>query len=512
MALFHGKSLIASHRSTSVGATFQVTSPLDQSKLPGDFLPATLEEVDAALTAAREASREFRASSGETRATFLEKIADNLERVRDDLIDRAHLETGLPPLRLQAELKRTTGHLRMFAGVARSGSWQDPRIERSEPNRQPLPKPDLRRVFQPIGPVVVFGASNFPLAYSVAGGDTASALATGNPVIVKAHEAHPGTSELVGNAIAAAVHSIGLPFGIFSLLQGPGKLLGVPLVTHPATRAVGFTGSTFAGRILIDAAAKRPDPIPVFAEMGSLNPITILPSALEQGGEALADKLIASITNDAGQFCTKPGVILLQAGEKAEAFLQRLADRLGKATPVPMLHPGIHESFVKGVASLKEYAASTPSLSLVATKPAENGSLQGSPHLFRTDAATFLALEPLRHEYFGPLAILVTLSSTDEIESVLRSLGGQLTATLFCDEADPLAPELLPFLSEIAGRVIVNGVPTGVEVNSASQHGGPWPACSDSRFSAVGPSALLRFVRPVAYQNVPQHLLPEALR
>lgn len=464
------------------------------------------------MAAARDASRAFRASSGETRATFLEKIAENLERVSDDLIDRAHLETGLPPLRLQAELKRTTGHLRMFAGVARSGSWQDPRIEPADASRLPLPKPDLRRAFQPIGPVVVFGASNFPLAYSVAGGDTASALATGNPVIVKAHEAHPGTSELVGNAISAAVHSIGLPAGIFSLLQGPGTLLGVPLVTHPVTRAVGFTGSTHAGRILLDAAARRPDPIPVFAEMGSLNPITILPSALKKAAGTIADKLIASITTDAGQFCTKPGVILLQEDPESEDFLKLLADRLKSVKPVPMLHPGIHDSFAKGIGKLHEFAASHPSLTLVATQPAETGTLQGSPHLFSVDARTFRENEMLRHEYFGPLAIFVTLPSTDEIEPVLRSLGGQLTATLFCDETDPLAPDLFPLLTEIAGRVIVNGVPTGVEVNSASQHGGPWPACSDSRFSAVGSSALLRFVRPVAYQNVPRHLLPEALR
>jgi len=512
MALFHGKSLIACHRSTSEGESFQVISPLDQSKLPGDFLPATLEEVDAALTAAREAFRAFRTSSGEIRATFLEKIAENLERVSDDLIDRAHLETGLPHPRLQSELKRTTGHLRMFAGIARNGSWQDPRIEPSDTDRQPLPKPDLRRIFQPIGPVVVFGASNFPLAYSVAGGDTASALATGNPVIVKAHEAHPGTSELVGNAIAAAVHSIGLPPGIFSLLQGPGKLLGAPLVTHPATRAVGFTGSTVAGRILMDAAARRPDPIPVFAEMGSLNPITILASALASNATVIADKLIAAITTDAGQFCTKPGVILLPDGESTETFLQLLADRITKVKPVPMLYPGIHESFTKGLEKLHKLADSRPSFNLIASQPAEPGTLQGSPHLFRTDARTFLTDELLRHEYFGPLAILVTVPYTDGIEPVLRSLGGQLTAALFCDPTDPLAPELLPSLTEIAGRVIVNGVPTGVEVNSASQHGGPWPACSDSRFSAVGPSALLRFVRPVAYQNVPQHFLPEALR
>jgi NADP-dependent aldehyde dehydrogenase len=263
----------------------------------------------------------------------------------------------------------------------------------------------------------------------------------------------------------------------------------------------------------MDAAAKRADPIPVFAEMGSLNPITILASALAKDANAIADKLIASITTDAGQFCTKPGVILMQEGESTEAFFQLLTDKLAGVSPVPMLHPGIHESFGKGVAKLRELSGhEASSVSLIASQPAQPGTLQGSPHLFRTDAETFLGDETLRQEFFGPLAIFVTLSSVDQIEPVLRSLGGQLTASLFADDADAAAKELLPLLSEIAGRVIVNGVPTGVEVNSAIQHGGPWPACSDSRFSAVGPSALLRFVRPVAYQNVPGHWLPEVLR
>lgn len=508
MAALHGKSLIAGHPSRSDGETFRITSPIDLQQIDGVFVSAGLEDVNLALESAREAFPAFKASSGETRAAFLEAIAANLDELETVIIERANLETGLPPRRLKSELDRTTGHLRMFAQIARDGSWLDPQIEPGDPHRQPIPKPDLRRIFQPIGPVVVFGASNFPLAYSVAGGDTASAFCTGNPVIVKAHEAHPGTSEIVAEAIHAAAKTIGLPPGIFSLLQGPGKLLAVPLVTHPATRAVGFTGSTHAGRILIDAAAKRPDPIPVFAEMGSLNPITILASALENHSESIAQKLIPSITNDAGQFCTKPGVILVPDGAAADSLLGFLKNLLEAVRPVPMLHRGIHRTFHEGVETLSKHAG----VQTLASRNAESGTLHGSPHLFLTDAKTFLADEFLRQEFFGPLAIIVRVSSVSETEQVLRSLGGQLTASIFCDVNDSVAHDLFPLLTEIAGRIIVNGVPTGVEVNSASHHSGPWPSCSDSRFTAVGPKALLRFVRPVTYQNTPTEFLPAALR
>ncbi len=505
MASLHGKSLIAGQRSDRTGETFKVFSPVTLEELPGDFLPAVGEEIGLAMDAARDAFRAFRRSSAETRAQFLETIATNLIDLGEDLIARAHLETGLPPARLRSELDRTTGHLRMFAGIARKETWRDVKFEAADPGRSPTPRPELRRSFQPIGPVVVFGSSNFPLAYSVAGGDTASALATGNPVVVKAHEAHPGTSELVAGAIIAAAEQVGLPAGVFSLLQGSGKELGIPLVTHPATRAVGFTGSTHAGRIFIDAAAKRPDPIPVFAEMGSLNPVVILSSALEQDGGHIAGLLVPSITNDAGQFCTKPGILLVPEGPATDDFLGLLATKIEALRPVPMLHRGIHQTFHESAAKLRGH----PAITVIARKDGAAGTLEGSPHLLRTDAGSLLGDGFLRHEFFGPLAIVVTCSSQDETEAVLRALGGQLTASLFSRPDDPEAQEILPLLEEIAGRLIVNGVPTGVEVNSAIQHGGPWPACSDSRFSAVGPSALLRFVRPVAYQNFPGGLLPD---
>jgi alpha-ketoglutaric semialdehyde dehydrogenase len=497
MATPHGKSLIAGKRSPRSGKTFQAFSPVELNSLPGDFLPAELDEVDEAMKAAREAFPSFRATSGETRAAFLEAIAGNLISLGAGLIRRAQLETGLSENRLRGELDRTTGHLKMFAAIARDGSWQDLRHEPALPERQPTPRPDLKRIFQPIGPVAVFGSSNFPFAYSVAGGDTASALATGNPVVVKAHEAHPGTSELVAGAILSAAESMSLAPGVFSLLQGPGKLLAVPLVTHPDCRAVGFTGSTNVGRILIDAAARRPDPIPVFAEMGSLNPVVILPSALEDQSDEIADLLIRSITTDAGQFCTKPGVVLVPRTQRTEHFINQLSLKLAAVSPVPMLHRGIHEDFQKGAAKLR----SLSSVALIAHKPADPGTLQGEPQLFLTDYGSFLSGDDFRREYFGPLSIFVTYPDSDSIRPVLRSISGQLTASVFSEPTDPALDPLLPLLGEIAGRVIFNGVPTGVEVNSAIQHGGPWPACSDSRFSAVGPDALRRFIRPIAYQN-----------
>jgi len=501
---FHGRSLIAGKQAPSSREAFTVFSPLTLETLPAEFFPATQEEVDLAMEAARAAFPAFRASSGETRATFLEAIASNLLQQEDALLEYAGLETGLPLPRLKSELARTTGHLRMFAAIARDGSWLDLRHEQALPDRQPAPRPDLRRAFRPIGPVVVFGSSNFPLAYSVAGGDTASALATGNPVVVKAHEAHPGTSELVAEAIIAAAASAGLPAGVFSLLQGSGKDLGVPLVTHAATRAVGFTGSTHAGRIFVDAAAKRPDPIPVFAEMGSLNPIVILPSALEGDPQGIADRLAASITTDAGQFCTKPGIILVPEGAAGEDFLKRMADSVATLKTVPMLHRGIHATFHERSGKLR----ALPQVSILARKEGAEGTLEGGIQFLRTDAEAMLHEPLLREEYFGPLSIFVTWSTPGQIEPLLRSLGGQLTASLFTSEGDPFAADLLPVLEEIAGRLVLNGMPTGVEVNSASQHGGPGPASSDSRFSAVGPAALLRFVRPVAYQNFPASLLP----
>lgn len=505
---FHGKSLIGGKKFPEEGTCFTVISPVTLETLPGEFLAANVAAVDLALTAAQAAFPIFSSSSNQTRADLLESIASHLNSIEPTLIVRAGLETGLSASRLKVELSRTTAHLRMFADIARDESWLDLRHVTADPGRHPTPRPELRRVMRPLGPVVVFGSSNFPLAYSVAGGDTASALATGNPVVVKAHEAHPGTSELVAEAILSAIAAVGLPPGVFSLLQGSGKDLGIPLVTHPSTRAVGFTGSSAAGRIFMDAAATRPDPIPVFAEMGSLNPVILLPSALQRNSAGIAQMLAKSITTDAGQFCTKPGIILLPSTSEGSLFMEHLKALGGSLETFPMLHQGIYGAYNKGVDKLR----SLPEVQTILHKPGRQNSLEADIHFLFSDSGNFLSHGLMRQEYFGPLSILVSWESLAEIETILRSIGGQLTASIFAGENDPLAEAILPLLEECSGRIIANGVPTGVEVNAAMQHGGPWPASSDSRFTAVGPAALLRFVRPVSYQNFPETLLPDYLR
>lgn len=508
---FHGQSLIAGRRAAGSAPHFHAVSPLDSRELPGEFATATEAEVDAAMNAAKEAAATFRDTDGETRAKLLEAIAAGIEALGDTLIERAMLESGLPRPRLEGERGRTTAQLRMFAQLARDGSWVDARIETAVPDRKPVPKPDLRRVMQPIGPVVVFGASNFPLAFSVAGGDTASALVTGNPVVVKAHEAHPGTSELTGEAIAAAVRGAGLPAGVFSLIQGNGRTVGPWLAKHPATKAIGFTGSLAAGRALFDAAASRPDPIPVFAEMGSLNPIVILPGTLAAKPAETAGALAVSATAGAGQFCTKPGVIVTQGREGLDAFRGALADAFAAVPPTTMLHAGIAASFGKA----SEALAVHPALTLIgrAGADADPTATQGRALMAETTAGQFLAHPELAHEVFGPYSLLVVASSGEEVTRVLDALGGQLTASVFGEDTElSAAAPLIERLSEIAGRVIVNGVPTGVEVCASMQHGGPWPASSDARFTSVGTAAYQRFIRPVSYQNCPQILLPSSLK
>lgn len=494
----HGHSLVAGRRSAGSGTLFHAVSPIDGAVLTGDFRVAALDDVDAALQGAAEAAAIFRTASGETRAQLLEAIAAGILELDEELIERARLETGLLEPRLRSERARAVAQLQMFASITRDNGWVDARIETGNP--------DLRRMMLPLGPVVVFGASNFPFAYSVAGGDTASALATGNPVIVKAHEAHPGTSELVGEVITAALRATGLPAGVFSLLQGSGRILGAPLAHHPQTKAIGFTGSLTAGRALFDAAASRPDPIPVFAEMGSLNPIVILAGGLTDPSAASA--IARSVLDGAGQFCTKPGVILLPSSPAAEDFRETLAASVSAAIPTAMLHAGIAASFANSCAALTTH----PALEVLARATTAPTGGQGAALVVATDAAAFLADDALRHEVFGPFAIIVTYQSIAEAGEVLRSLGGQLTASLFGHAEEIGASNLLNLFQQIAGRVIVNGVPTGVVVGSAMQHGGPWPASSDSRFTAVGTTALQRFIRPVCFQNVPDSLLPPALQ
>jgi alpha-ketoglutaric semialdehyde dehydrogenase len=506
----HGHSLIGD-RKVAGTQTFRARSPLDSAELEPPFQMASELDVDAALRLADEAFQTYRETTGEARAAFLERIGDEIMAIGDALIARAHLETGLPEARLTGERARTVNQLRLFAQVAREGSWVDARIDNAIADRPPVPKPDLRRMLVPIGPVVVFGSSNFPLAFSVAGGDTASALATGNPVIVKAHSGHPGTSELVAGAVARAVESSGLPPGVFSMLHGAGKVIGMALVRHPSTTAVGFTGSRVAGRALFDAAAARPDPIPVFAEMSSVNPVFILPHAMGERAAKVAEGLKNSVTMGVGQFCTKPGLVFGLGGEAFDAFQTTLSGLLETVAPATMLHAGISEAYHEGLA----HASAVTGVAVVArsSHASDAARTHGEAVIARTDSVNFGARPELAEEVFGPYALLISASNLSELEQIARNLDGQLTATVHGtpnDLAD--AAPLLRILEQKAGRLIINGFPTGVEVCPSMHHGGPYPATTDVRFTSVGTAALCRFVRPVCYQDFPPELLPPSLR
>src|SRR5215469_538447 len=507
----HGKNFIGDNLSTGSGESFQATNPSDSSALLPVFHAASESDVHAAMEMAESAFTAFRETTDEQRAVFLERIADEIIALGDELILRAGAETGLAGARLVGERTRTVNQLKMFAQLMREGSWVDARIDTAIPDRQPVPKPDLRRMLVPIGPVVVFGSSNFPFAYSVAGGDTASALAVGNPVVVKAHERHPGTSELTAEAIRRAVTACRLPAGVFSMLHGFGKTVGVALVKHPFTKAAGFTGSRTAGRALFDAASARPDPVPVFAEMSSLNPVFILPEVLRERGNQIAEGLKNSVTLGAGQFCTKPGLVFGCQDAAFEQFHKYLAQSLETVAPTTMLHAGIFESYRKGVARLAGIGG-VEVLARSKEKP-ETGKTQAESVLVRTDAKNFQKYPELAEEVFGPLSILIAAPSISELEEIAKNLEGQLTASVHGTVNDlKNAKGLLQILERKAGRLIINGFPTGVEVCPSMTHGGPYPATTDARFTAVGTAAYLRFVRPVSYQNFPAQLLPAALR
>jgi NADP-dependent aldehyde dehydrogenase len=506
----HGNSLIAGAPIKARGRAFHAISPLDSSELEPAFHECHLEDVDHALTRAEEAFATYRKIGAEQRAAFLEKIAEEILAIGDDLLQRAHLETGLPLDRLTGERGRTAGQLRLFAEIVREGSWVDARIDTALPDRKPVPRPDLRRMLRPLGPVIVFGSSNFPLAFSVAGGDTASALAAGNSVVVKAHRAHPGTSELVAGAINRAVEKCGMPHGVFSMLHGAGSEIGVALVKHPLARAAGFTGSRFAGRSLFNAAAARPDPIPVFAEMSSLNPLFILPGALRERGAQIAEGLKNSVTMGVGQFCTKPGLIFGIGSAEFESFAETFATAMREAAPGTMLHPGICKSFHDGLDAMHK----VPGVVVMATSAleAEPKRTQGEPAVFATDAENFLKQHALHEEVFGPYTLLVDASGFDDLLRIAHRLEGQLTATVH-GTADDLAnaADLLSVLERKAGRLVINGFPTGVEVSPAMNHGGPYPATSDERFTSVGTAAIQRFARPVCYQAFPGNALAAEL-
>ncbi|WP_234004352.1 aldehyde dehydrogenase (NADP(+)) [Chromobacterium vaccinii] len=478
----------------------------DQALEPG-YPGADREQVEQACALAWEAFDAYRETAPETRARFLETIADEMEALGDALIERAMAETGLPRARLQGERGRTCGQLRLFARTVRAGEWLDARVDSALPQRQPLPRADLRQRQVALGPVAVFGASNFPLAFSVAGGDTASALAAGCPVIVKAHSAHPGVSELAGLAITRAVEKCELPAGVFALLFGEGREAGQALVADPRVKAVGFTGSRSGGLALCQLAQSRPEPIPVYAEMSSTNPIFLLPAALQARGEALAQGFVGSLTLGAGQFCTNPGLIVAQQGPALDGFIAAAVAALRQSPAQTMLTPGIFRAFQAGVEAWSGHARQ-----LAAGLPA-TGPNQCQAQLWLADARDYLANPALQAEVFGAASLIVQCRDEAELRQFAEQLEGQLTATLQLDEGDlDLAHALLPTLERKAGRILVNGWPTGVEVCDAMVHGGPYPATSDARATSVGTAAIQRFLRPVCYQDLPDALLPPALR
>ncbi|GGA38082.1 aldehyde dehydrogenase (NADP(+)) [Sphingomonas psychrolutea] len=467
------------------------------------------DDVAAACASAEDAFDTYRASDRETRARFLERIGEEIVAIGDDLIVAAMRESGLPRARLEGERGRTVGQLKLFAGVVRSGAWLGLRIDPAMPERQPLPRPDLRLRMIPLGPVAVFGASNFPLAFSTAGGDTASALAAGCPVVVKGHPAHPQTGALVADAIRRAVAACGLPAGVFSHLVGPGNALGTALVTDPRIAAVGFTGSRGGGLALLALAQARAVPIPVYAEMSSINPVVLLPAALKARGAALGTAFVGSLTMGAGQFCTNPGLVLAIDGEGLDAFVTAASHAVVEADAGLMLTTGIHAAYQHGVDAL----AGRPEVETVARGKAGNGITRGQAAFFSTTAAAFLAEKALGHEVFGASSILVKCQDEAELARVIAGLEGQLTATLHMDADDePAAARLLPMLERRVGRILANGWPTGVEVAHAMVHGGPYPATSDARTTSVGSLAIDRFLRPVSYQNLAQGVLPPELR
>jgi 2,5-dioxopentanoate dehydrogenase len=505
-----GGNLVAGATVFGDGATFRAVDPSSGAKLDPVFHEVSAKEVDRALREADAAFRVYGQSSPTERARFLRAIADAILALGNVLIERAHAETALPAARLENERTRTVHQLRLFADHIEEGSWIEVRIDTPDPARTPIPRPDVRRMLIPLGPVVVFGASNFPLAFSVAGGDAASALAAGCPVIFKAHPAHPGTSELTTRAVLRAVEASGVPAGVFSLVHGWSHEVGLALVRHPLTRAVGFTGSLRAGRALFDAAAARPEPIPVYAEMGSINPVFLLPSALAERSAALAQGLAQSITLGVGQFCTNPGVVLGVEGEALARFRAQLAERIHAAQPGVMLYEGIRTAYTAAVER-----ARTKGTEVVAAAPegASQGACASRPMLLATDGTRFLADAELREEMFGPVSVLVTASDASELERIAGALEGQLTATIHGTEEElGNHARLIDILRRKAGRLIFNGYPTGVEVGHAMHHGGPYPATTDSRTTSVGTAAITRFARPVCYQDFPDSALPAALR
>jgi NADP-dependent aldehyde dehydrogenase len=506
-----GEQIIGREFSKEGSKTFPGVNPATGERLRPDFHEATEKEVDKAVRAAENDFPIFRGKSPAEKANFLKKTGEEILALGYELIKRCMAETALPEARLINERDRTVNQLKLFAEVVRDGSWVDARIDTAIPDRQPLPKPDIRQMLIPLGPVAVFGAGNFPLAFSVAGGDTASALAAGCPVVVKAHPAHPGTSELVARAIKKAAEETGMPAGVFSLVQGESVEVGMALVTHPLVRAIGFTGSFKGGKAIFDAAGRRKEPIPVYAEMGSSNPVFILPGALKERGAAIAQGLAAAVTLGVGQFCTNPGMVIAVKSAAFDTFLQKTGEYLAAVPPGTMVSGYVRDNYIKGVDKLRE----TGGVRIV-----DVGLRDGQPSpgevtacLLQTGGKNLLENPRLAEEVFGPAALAVTAENQEELLEIAAGLEGHLTASLHgvAGELETYR-DLVQLLERKVGRLIINGFPTGVEVCPAMHHGGPFPATTDIRTTSVGTAALKRFARPICCQGFPQALLPPELR
>jgi len=504
-----GKQYIGQTSSAEGDDTFTGIDPKTGNPLPGAFHEASESEINRAIELAEEAFASYPQLSADKRAAFLDSIAEEIEALGDNLLNRASSETGLPLPRLQGERGRTMNQLKLFAQVVREGSWVDARIDTAMPDRQPLPRADIRHMLKPLGPVAVFGASNFPLAFSVAGGDTASALAAGCPVVVKGHPAHPGTSEMVARAILKAADRTGMPDGVFSMVQGQSHQVGTMLVKHPLIQAVGFTGSFRGGKALFDIANRREVPIPVFAEMGSTNPMFILPEALKTRGEAIASGLAGSITLGVGQFCTNPGLSFVKEGRDQMAFGRSLADKVEELSMGPMLTAGIRTAFQQGANEL----ANEPAIERIAIGKSTEEAFSVDPQVFAVGFEEFKQRPEWSHEVFGPSSVMVKTRTREDLLEAASSLEGHLTATVHGTEEE-LADyqDLIRILERKVGRVVINGYPTGVEVCHAMVHGGPYPSTTAPQSTSVGTNAIKRFARPVCFQDYPQGLLPVELK
>ncbi|TMV91247.1 aldehyde dehydrogenase (NADP(+)) [Thioclava sp. BHET1] len=495
----HGKHLIAGDW-VGTDKTF-ASDPAHGSS--HDFCVGTVEMVNAACAAAEEAFWDYGYTSRETRAKFLETIADEIDARGAAITEIGTQESGLPEARLQGERGRTAGQLRLFAEHIRKGDYLDRRHDEALLDRQPLPRPDMRMIQRPIGPVAVFGASNFPLAFSTAGGDTAAALAAGCPVVVKGHSAHPGTGEIVAEAIKAAVEKCGMPKGVFSLIQGGRRDVGQALVQHPLIKAVGFTGSLGGGRALFDLCAQRPEPIPFFGELGSVNSMFLLPEAAKARGAEIGTGWAGSLTMGAGQFCTNPGIAVVEEGPAGDAFVRAAKEALSASGPQVMLTEGIAQAYRDGKERFDTRNSVTPVLTT------EQDGRNAAPNLYETSAENYLQDHALGEEVFGPLGLVVRVSDPGQMVELAKGFEGQLTATMHLEDGDAaLARKLLPVLERKAGRVLANGFPTGVEVSDAMVHGGPYPASTNFGATSVGTLSIRRFLRPVCYQNIPEGVLP----